>query len=419
MHDKVSAKNVCELTAAHAFSHHSAGTPPTSEYMIDQISRNIYLKNKSLAKIKEQQGILENIIENVPDGFCLTPVWYSRIENEQNSDVRKEYNKNVRRAFLNYLATHHAEELSTLGICENGIACMKRDTTPVNTDGMLYDVTIVHIVEKFGGGLFSEEKEIDPLRPDEKTPTFIVNHFNNLILLPEKIHQFKNTLNRLQNINEMKPGEVALVLTLIPETNGFVSPPQTSKHHLYGIKMRPPTLDNKKNHTRYMISRALEALTTFQDETISRILLPAEIEARKDSLSMTFDKAIIDNPKLIEILNTDLIPTIDTVTTQLKDIFEMVSSPERSSGEYKNFLRFYNGQDVTKLRSKIKALPINEAIEANNFFNGIDSAILARFNQRAERKEERRVYDEKSSIFFPVNELPTPAMITPDIIVTS
>ena len=280
MHDKVSANNVCELTAAYAFPNHSVGTPPTSEYMIGQIHRNIYFQNKSLAKKKEQQGILENIIENVPDGFKLVTVWYSRIKNSQNLEVRKEYNKNVRRAFLNYLATHHAKELYELGICENGVACMKRGTTPVNTDGMLYDVDIDHIVEKFGGGLLSRKKIVDLLRLDKKKPIFMVNHFNNLLLLPEGIHRFKNILHRIQDIDEIKPGEGAWVLTLIPETNnklsGFVSPPQTSKHHLYGTKMRPPNLDNKINQTRYMISKALEAITTFRDETISGILLPAE-----------------------------------------------------------------------------------------------------------------------------------------------
>ena len=58
MHGKVSASSVYELTAAYAFLHHSAGTPPASEYMIGQIRRNIYLQHNSSEHITQQPHIL-------------------------------------------------------------------------------------------------------------------------------------------------------------------------------------------------------------------------------------------------------------------------------------------------------------------------------------------------------------------------
>ena len=128
--------------------------------------------------------------------------------------------------------------------------------------------------------------------------------------------------------------------------------------------------------------------------------------------------AVIGNPKRMEILNTAVIPAINAVTTQLESISKTVSSP----GEYKNFQKFLNKHEMIKLQSEIKSLPFDEAIEANNFFNGIDSAIQNRFNQRAESMEERRVRNKNESIFLPaglpINQA-APDVIVPDIIIAN
>ncbi|MCK5555676.1 MAG: hypothetical protein KAI76_05525, partial [Alphaproteobacteria bacterium] len=184
--NKVSADNIRELTTAHTFPNSLVSAPPTTEDMIEQIRGDLFLQAENLEldvekkQAEEKQEEFEELIKNVPTGFRLVPVWYSKIKENQNLDVRKEYERRIRSDFLIYLATHHAKELSELGICENGIDdCMRKGFTPVDKNDMVYRVTVDHIVECSGGGWMSRKKKIDPLNFNRNSNSFLVNHLNN------------------------------------------------------------------------------------------------------------------------------------------------------------------------------------------------------------------------------------------------
>ena len=425
--NRVSADNIRKLTAAHTFPNSLVSSPPTTEEMIEQIRGDLFLRAENLEldlekkQAETKQEEFEELIKNVPTGFRLVPVWYSKIKENQNLDVRKEYEKSVRSDFLIYLANHHEKELFELGICENGIDCMRNGFTPVDKNDMVYRVTVDHIVECSGGGWLSRKKKLDPLNSKRNSHYFLVNHLNNLILLLEQEHNFKNALNHLQGVHQMNSGESAWILMMIPEKvaglSGFVSPPKDSKHPLYGLEKRPQNLETRINQTSRTMELAQNAITDFRDETISKILLPAERLARKkrktvvdlmldekklsvsdreDSISIIFNKAVSDDLKRKELLDDSVIPAINAVVVQLKSTFEEASKLEKNLGEYGTFVEFFNGTDMMKLRSRIAFLPIDESAQACETFREIDLDIQKRFNKQTDNKQ-RRTGDKKGN----------------------
>ncbi|MFH1159234.1 MAG: hypothetical protein V1721_10220 [Pseudomonadota bacterium] len=419
MLEKMSTRNISELTAAGAFPNRPAPPAPTTEQMIDDIRRDLRLTDKSGVRpdVGKRVQEFEDIVKNVPRGFRLTPVWYSKINIDRNSSVMREFSFHVRADFLKYLATDHAVELAQLGICENGIDRMKTGKDPVDKDGVRYAVAIDHTLPRAGGGPWSKKKEIDPLRPAYDRRLFPVNHFNNLILLPEQVHGFKHTLDELQGVRHMKYRESAWMLMLIPETgpglSGFVAPPQDPGHLLYGVKKPTQNLSNKIRQTLYMTSRLYKDLKVLRgDKTIFDALVHAGRTAKKrrttvaglilseknaapkkDGLGNEFRKAVAHDAERKELLENDMIPAINALTGYLKSAFEEANRPgaEKNAREYHIFRKFFHGQRITHLRAAMETLPLNEAAQACKVFKEIDSALRNGFNRNAEASSENGV----------------------------
>jgi len=223
----------------------------------------------------------------------------------------------------------------------------------------------------------------------------------------------------------MESGESKWILMLIPETgaglSGFVSPPQDSKHLLHGLEMRPQNLEIQLNQAVRMTKLAHEAIMTFRDETIASVLLPAEKMARKNgetvvdlmlaeffldasarenSISTIFNKAVSDDPNRQKLLDTSVIPAINSVVMQLRSTFEEAIKPEQSFGEHCKFFEFFNGKNMTRLQSRIATLPIDEAAQAHKVFKKINSTIQNYSNQSAEVNQGEV---GGSSVFLPGN----------------
>ena len=429
MPKKVSADTISDLTAQSGFSAGAKGAPPpTAEEMIKQIRANLKLQAESLAKQVElskaaatdpaappnafeiayqlalkQQKDFEQIVADVPKGFRLTPVLYSKITYEQNTAVKDEYRKHVRRHFLRYVAEHHADELSALGICPQGIDRMRKGLDPADANGVLYKVNIDHIVERSGGGQMSLQKAADPLLPPGSNPTYLVNHLSNMILLPEQVHEAKNLLNEAQQAAKTKYGESRWVLMLIPETglkqSGFVAVPQDRNHYLFGIEKRQLSATDKIRHASFITDQAQAALEAFRkNPAVKNILKSAQSVAKRQKktvvglmqeeetcgtvapqhrLSSIFNQAVASNPAQKEMLETSLKPALLEAAKRLRTAFDDASKPGHDKKDYDDFVGFYQGKKIKALRQNIEKLPLKEAAELHEALLSIDREIQA------------------------------------------
>lgn len=195
--------------------------------------------NRSALRAERRLDQFNNILRNIPVGFRIVPVFYDTacarlIDKYENSsavhDMKKEFSRAVKPQFLMHLATHYVSELINLGICAYGVEQMRKGFDPVNAQGVPYPVSVDHIVERAGSGLWGCSKQQDPDRPADSAPSLRVNHFGNLVLLPNQVHILKNIFNDLQHEDHNASLRRKWMMMLVPVRNenfsGFVCPPQ-------------------------------------------------------------------------------------------------------------------------------------------------------------------------------------------------
>lgn len=396
MSKKVSADTATELSMNSGFSPGSYGAPPTAQQMIDQIRADLTLKVEALTKLADKSkgdpnapptafqialsratkdlAEFEKIVADVPKGFRLTPLLYSKIEQQQNAKVYREYTKRVRPFFLHYLAHNHAAELTALGICQNGIEKMKKGLDPVDEHGRLYGINIDHIIERSGGGNWSLQKALDPLMPAGSSPTYIVNHFANFVLIPKKLHDVKNTLNNLQKASYTIPGESRWVLMIVPETgpgrSGYVAAPQGAQSPNNAAAYKHENMEHTIRHAEFMVDRVQDTLEVF------RGLAPQQ------SLSQIFNDAAALTPEQQARLDTFVKPAITDMTSRLKAAFDGVMKSKPASYNHRIFMDVYQGQALKAVRQDMAHLPFAEAVKFIETMQQIDTG-LAEFNKRA------------------------------------
>lgn len=221
---KVSAATVTRLSLrAAAGVGSSAPLPPQPTR--EQLLKDLHDRVGDPARV-------ESFLADLPHGFEIVPVLYTRIHQQQNSMVEAEYSLSVRADFLRFLGETQKGPLRALGFCEHAIARLCRGLDPATKDGDYYQVSVDHIIERAGGGVFSQERAIDPQRQKrrkDERQTYQVNHFANMILLPDDVHDYKNRLAAMQGINGVPIGESRWLLMMVPvnegQTHGYVSPP--------------------------------------------------------------------------------------------------------------------------------------------------------------------------------------------------
>ena len=436
MKRRASATTITHLTSSPDFADISAIPPaPTTEDLIRDIRATLEQRvadaeslkmafgraaaprnvDVSIERGREQLEEFEKIVSSVPLGFKLVPVYYSRISQASNETVLDEYLFHVRSDFLRYVADKHTDELRALGISEHGIGRMKKGLDPSTQKGDLYHVSIDHIIERSGGGNFSLVKQKDPDLGEESPQRFSVNHYGNLILLPEKIHQFKNTLNSLQRITDVPPGEGRWALMMIPERtsqySGFVAQPQDPDHPLFGVETRPMDLPHKISHTAFVLGQAYEGLKEFRRNPVVSAMLTTFSEVARlrgtyldliandnniqaptgemVSLRQVFDHAmrgISVNDK--RRLDRHLKPVIAETTDALTQLFDDVQKRYREENDRKaveSFFSFFNSRKVWHFRDALSQIPLDESSDfmvaharIYNAMNDIKADIVAK-----------------------------------------
>jgi len=101
----------------------AASKPPVSKYA------------PTAADLERQMEEFEQIIKDVPAGFRIAPVFYSRISRDENAEIHTEYQFISRPRFMRFLGENYADDLRRLGICEHGITRMKNGLDPANEQG--------------------------------------------------------------------------------------------------------------------------------------------------------------------------------------------------------------------------------------------------------------------------------------------
>ncbi|MFH1158555.1 MAG: hypothetical protein V1721_06695 [Pseudomonadota bacterium] len=383
----VDADTVGKLTAESAFLCKPSEISPTAEEMIVRIRAELASREEDLKKFND-------LVDNMPKGFRLVPVLYTKVDSKQNAEVMTEFSGRVRRLFLQHLANTYEAELDALGIPPHGIEQMKKGNNPDDGNDALYAIDVDHLVERSGGGRMSMEKEVDPMMPAGSTPTFRINHFSNLFLLPEQIHGVKNWMNDLQGIHKMGTGESKWVLMMIPEAapdrSGFITPRQEPDHPLHGL--HPLNASAQHNYAYYMakvthdtirelwndpdvgsVLKSIGEMAAGKNKTVVELMREEESSpaSPERSLSNIFNSAVFGNPALQNNLPWHVIEATDrwlkiTFNTAKKDAKEMT-----------HFKRTYRKLEELGLPKQIVNLPLKEAAALHETLEEIRNALLS------------------------------------------
>lgn len=420
MAQRVSADTITQITAAPAFSGaNKTLAPPTAQELIDKIRQNLQTGidrarkgavepvvegeekpdyAKKLARALQKQSQFENMMQNPPEGFRYVPVYYSKIDGSTDAvEIKNEYSFKVRPQFLKFIADNHADALKKMGICDHGISRMKQGLDPSDGQGHFYEVNVDHIIERSGSGKWGIGTESDQDQHN-KSSRHRVNHFGNLMLMPEHVHEQKNILNNIQMTGNLTVGEGAWILMMVPERNavhcGFVCPPQNPGHQLAGMRFRPDDINREISHAHFVTEAAAENLRrynsnpllaniikTFDEISVLKHTTIADIANDNGShLRNIFNDVISYDPRARVYTDDFLKPAIREAATSIRNVFDKVAAARGKPGynrDLESFTRFYQGKTVQAMRAEAVRLPIEEASEMQKVFREIDALLPA------------------------------------------
>jgi len=242
--ERVTSENITEISKKSALSAtFNKYAAPKYEELKEKITSDL---DKKIAAVSKGSNEYERLTalktefdqvmsEELPEGFKLIPVLINpKLSNEDIRQTYKEFTSHVKTDFIKYIAETSADELKQHGASEHIISLMK--TGYIDEDIFPYNVD--HILERGNSCVYSLEKSMDPNNPRATDPSFKVNHFNNMILIPKSIHDLKNLIKKIQvEIYDDDQAKYLLMLTPEEEPNkhGLVcrAQPVNSK---YGMK---------------------------------------------------------------------------------------------------------------------------------------------------------------------------------------
>lgn len=398
MTTKVCASTIQTLTVVTGFNAAAAGLAPDTQTMITNIRKDLLaelasfeqaLKDPSLdtdarpalqmARDQAARDVnkFDKMMKEVPHGFMLVPVLYSKIDAKQKQIAYREYHSLVRENFMKFLVKNHKQELRALGICEHGIRRMSQGRSPSDKDGNPYSINVDHIIERGGGGLRTLQKGIDLDLPGIETQTLLINHIGNFILLPEQIHEFKNDLNKLQRYGGIPLNTSKWLLMMVPEArsglSAYVAPPQPAGHPLAGLFLRTDAevekIQKLAKQIRYLVSD-LKDLCKIQAvaETLQKVedtrLAQSQHSFRgvKTPLSDIFNQEMAKHTQENHILKTYIYPSLSETTMKLRDLFQLIARFGKTYEHYQAVVQLYKHPDIQELRRIFAKIPHPEVV---------------------------------------------------------
>lgn len=417
MAKRVSAETITEITSSPGFvpSGKALNTPSSDDIIqstrldiagrIEKFENALLRANshedtlrarESLNKAVADKQHFETALKEVPEGFKLVPVFYSKVKQEENAAIHEEYLTNVRSRFLQFVGENHADAARKLGLCDHAIERMKRGLDPADSEGRPYEMNIDHIVERAGSGLWAQSKAKDPDASADTEDKFRQNHYGNLILIPEKIHNYKNMLNNLQRMSLLQPGESKWILMMVPERNeqnaGFICPPQTpgSRWDILAVRPHDPARDT--HHADFVVKQTNDRVREFRsnpaaEKTMQGIEALAEQYKRsavdmadlrikgRGNLSKIFNDLLAEDEtarnmdKLVRPLMTEATGSINKA---FESAIDNLGDPERGQRLMASFAGFFRGGAMRTLRDQASKLPTPEAKELTDLCRTIE-----------------------------------------------
>lgn len=292
---------------------------------------------RDLAKLMRAPSGLD-LLKSLPKGMTLVPVFYSRVASEQVSRISREFSEHVRPLFMQFLAETREKDLRAMGVSERGIENMRHGREPFDEKGLRYSLSVDHVIERSGSGRWSYESALDPYSPDTQQ-RYKVNHFSNLIFLPESVHTLKNKLNTMQGTMALEPGQGKWILTLMRDKRDFLYRPHHSQISTFPLTRRKQSNDILPAGAPLVVDQASNAL-----------------------LYGTMKKKTVPPGLVAECAKT------------LRNAFNKAASSDRET-DLKQFMGFYYGRRVALLRVRADYHHFAEVRSLRKTFNDIDSAI--------------------------------------------
>lgn len=390
MKQKVSAETITELTKSADFADPASIPPqPSVDELIAAIHARIEAKYPQdhsaghaaqsfrAANIKGEKARLQGIFDNIPVGFKVAPVYYKKPSAQYKDEVFDEYSFRVRPNFLRFLAENHAAALKELGICSSGIHRMRRGLDPARVDGSIYDVSIDHIIERSGSGAFVARKTIDPQAPEGQGAVSEVNHFNNLVLLPDSIHLVKNALNDMQRPSKMEEGLGLWMLMIVPTCEnrrcGYVAPAQPEGSRYGGLVCRETPVKDRMHLLWYVTRQLTVSLEDIQG------LGQSPRDRRKRAIHL--DRYI--KPLLTEVRDS---------CKRFVDHFNMIDKKSaQGRRDLDDLSIFMDGRCIRGLRKELDHVNLYVAMELRQIFSALDKITRLKpvFKKNAENMPKR------------------------------
>jgi hypothetical protein len=417
---RVCAKTITELTSSPAFQ--NAGqvpsSAPTAEQLAEKIRRRLQTewqtqqdialsaprgKDRSRQESAAQNALrnlqrFNDMLQSVPEGFSLQPVYYASVTKKENEEAHREYIRHVRPRFFQFLAQNHAEELSRLGICAHGIGRMKNGLDPATEDGRYYQVNIDHVVERAGSGLWATQSVPDPDDAGNKG-RLRVNHFGNLTLLIESVHEYKNALNEIQQVSSTPDGQGVWCLMMVPQraenSSGFVCAPQKDAER-HALRFRACDFERKISYAGFTVDQASSSINLLRQNPVIDAYFkkfydgvwkagaPANDNKPQEGLKNAFNRAAQDDAKIARALRVRVAPALEETRKHFTHVFNQASfhaGNNPKSREIDVFANIWHGRGVARLRAKLALLPLPEARTLKETFDNIDRDLKAKLAQ--------------------------------------
>lgn len=341
----------------------------------------------------------DELLDRVPDGFELVPVYYTEVNSTASDAAGREFRNLVKPDFLRHIATHHADELRALGISASGIHEMNQGRMPYKDPYVdRWALGVDHIVERHGAGRWSRDEAEDENNKALFSEVLKVNHFANLILLPEGVHEYKNKLRNVQSFGLEHEGQGKWMLMLTPirdeKHSGFVCPAQTSYPEVFGFRpnwrgdivtriqdirsdvkeffklfdciVEDP--DGLKVMDEFKAAAARQSILTQQSASVANMVgqmgfLPFVQSDAK--LQETFNTYAHKLPASEEAIFKKMPPLLEKITQDLleleTDILSTDLTNESNARRYALFQDFVQGYRMGRFRNEVSIMPLKEA----------------------------------------------------------
>ncbi len=286
---------------------------PSYEILVEQIRAGF--KKKKQSKNERLDGVLDNI----PKGHSVVPVYYKKISKEYTLSTYKEFaiDRKTAHEFLKKIVDGYVSELKTKGLCSFAIDRMSKGLCPFDKHGNPYALNLDHTIERSLAGNASIQKSVDTNLLAEAGEILEINHVNNIKMVNANVEDnFKNELNKLQGLCQLEDNAEGWSLMVVRDhisgASNLIDLPEDKTGKAYTVEMNSKYLFEEFGGIRYLmdeLNRTLEKMdkgTTLDNESVNLLGVFNKATAKKDLVN-EFSKGLTN------------------LNDQLKFVFENVS----------------------------------------------------------------------------------------------